>query len=83
MIRYIVPVFSLLGLFFFPWPVSAGLLVVSALFVPVSGLALGILADLLYFSSGAALFPWCSLYGVAVFLFALLVHRFVKTRIME
>jgi len=83
MMRLVPALATLVSLFFFPWPLSLALIFVSALFLPPAGLILGIAADALYFMPGAAFLPLFTLYGLFSTLLSLLVHRFVKTRIME
>lgn len=76
------PLIALLSLFIFPWQVSVVAIAGASLLVPPAGLALGIIADLVYFTPGSAFMPYFSLFGLACFGGALLVQRFVKTRIM-
>ena len=83
MIRTLLPLTALLSLFFFPYPLSALLILASAIMLPVSGIVLGVAADVLYFSPGAAFMPLWSLGGIFATVLALLVQRFVKTRIMD
>ena len=83
MIRILLPLVAFLSLFFFPYPLSALLILASAILLPVSGIAIGIAADILYFSPGAAFMPLWSLGGILATILALLVQRFVKTRIMD
>ncbi|MBU1292777.1 hypothetical protein KJ819_01775 [Patescibacteria group bacterium] len=82
MIRILVLLATLFSLFFFPYVVSVVLILVSALTLPFSGIAFGILADALYYSQGSGI-PWWTIVGAGATLLALLVHRFVKTRIIE
>jgi len=74
------PLLALLSLFIFPWQVSVVALFAASLFVPLAGVILGVIADLVYYTPGSAFFPYFSLFGFASFGIALLVHRFVKTR---
>ncbi|KND47438.1 MAG: hypothetical protein AB199_03345 [Parcubacteria bacterium C7867-004] len=83
LLRGAIPVIAFFALFFFPWPVSALLVFLSALAFPLAGLLLGAFADILYFTPGAANVPFFLLFGAAATLISILVHRFVKTRIME
>jgi hypothetical protein len=82
-LRLVVVLAALASIFMLPWPVTAALILAAGFFVPPASLALGVVADLAYFSPGAALFPYFSLYGAACTLVAVLVHRFVKTRIIS
>lgn len=82
MLRVLIPLASFVSLFVFPWPVSLFGIFATSLIVPPLGLALGIVADFLYFVPGATVVPYFSLFGLLSFVMALLVHRFVKTRII-
>lgn len=81
--RIALPVVALLALFFVPAPLSVVLIAASAFVLPFSALALGVCADVLYFSPHPGALPLWSMGGLVATLLALLVHRFVKTRIME
>lgn len=83
MIRIVVLVSAVLSFFFFPYPVSALLLLAVALLLPFAGFALGLFAEALYFSPGVHVLPLWAIGGACATAFALLVHRFVKTRIIE
>lgn len=82
MIRAVLVGAAFLALFFFPWPVTVVLVFAAGMAVPLAGLLLGVLVDLFYYTPGAGL-PYGTLFGIGTFLVALLVHRFVKTRIMS
>lgn len=81
-LRLLVPIFALFSVFFFPWQVTLVLLLAASLILPVLGVVIGAFADLIYYSPGAGM-PFFLLMGIAATGLALLVHRFVKTRIME
>lgn len=83
MIRFAAVAAAFVSLFVFPWPVSAAFMLAASLFLPPAGIALGLVADLSYFVPGAALFPYLTVWGLACTLASLLVHRFVKTRIIN
>ena len=83
MIRLAAVLAAFVSLFIFPWPFSVALMLAASFFVPPAGLALGVIGDLAYFVPGAASLPYLSLYGAACTLAAVLVHRFVKTRIIN
>ena len=68
--------------FLVPWPVAIVLAIPLAFFEPIAGLACGVLADVLYFTPGAGQVPYGTLAGAAGALTAVLVRRFVQTRIM-
>jgi hypothetical protein len=82
-LRLLIPLVAFLSLFMLPWQASAVLVLAAALVLPMLGVVLGAAADILYFSPHAAPVPFFFLGGAAATLLALLVHRFVKTRIME
>lgn len=79
-VRVAVVGLALLSLFWFPWPVSLILLFLSGLVFPPAALALGVLADLLYYP-GSGL-PWGTIWGLILALISAAVRHFVKTRIM-
>lgn len=74
---------ALIALFVFPWQVALVGVFLAALFIPTAGVALGVLADIVYYVPGAAFLPYFSLLGLVATVLALLVQRFVKTRIIE
>lgn len=69
-----------LSLFWFPWTVSVGLLFCAGLAYPPAALALGVVADILYYPGHGFLAG--SFTGLVLALLAALVRHFVKTRIM-
>ena len=81
--RAMTSLIALMSLFIFPWQVALVAILAASLMVPPAGLALGPIADLVYYSPGAAFMPYFTLFGILSFAVSLLVHRFVKTRIME
>ncbi len=83
MMRVVIPILTLFALFFVPALLSVLLIATSALVLPFSALALGVFADVLYFSPHPGALPLWSIGGLCATILALLVHRFVKTRIME
>lgn len=83
MMRLVLIVLGFLSLFFFPWPFTLVLAFLAAFYVPPLGLLFGVLSDVLYFASGASFYPLGTLLGIVGFLLALVVHDFVKTRIMN
>ncbi len=82
LIRLLTLSVAFILIFMVPWPIALIGMLGASLLVPVAGLGLGIVADLLYFTPGAAFMPLMTLYGAAISGAALLVHRFVKTRII-
>jgi len=81
--KIMIPILALISLFIFPWQVSVLAIVVASFFVPPAGIALGLIGDLVYYTPGAAFAPYFSLFGIASFALSLLVHRFVKTRMIS
>jgi len=79
-IRAAILVLALLSLFWLPWRISLLLVFAAGLVFPPTALALGILADLLYYPGHG--FPWASAEGLAITLICAAVRHFVKTRIM-
>jgi len=79
-VRVGTPIAAFLSLFWFPWIVSILFIFFSGLVFPPLALALGILADILYYP-GSGL-PWGSISGLLLALFSALVRHFVKTRII-
>ena len=82
MMRLVAILLAFISLFIFPWPVTALLMLGAGLLLPFSALALGIIADLVYFVPGGAFMPYFTVLGLVFFMISLLVHRFVKTRII-
>jgi hypothetical protein len=82
MIRIATFAIAFVSLFIFPWPVSFVAIALASIFLPFAGVALGVLADLIYFVPGSAFLPYASLFGLFCTVLSLLMQRFVKTRIM-
>lgn len=83
MMRAPVILLGVLAPFFFPWYLGAALAFLASVYLPPLALFLGVLYDVLYFVPGASLLPLGTVAGILVFFCALLVHTFVKTRIMS
>lgn len=83
MIRYALPLVALVSLFWLPFEVTWVCIFASAIAFPLSGLALGIISDVLYYPPHLSGIPWGIVCGGIFTLLSLLVHRYVKTRIME
>ncbi|MDQ1299860.1 MAG: hypothetical protein QG636_528 [Patescibacteria group bacterium] len=83
MIRAMTSLIALISLFIFPWQIALVAIFAASLMVPPAGLALGLIADLVYYSPEAAFMPYFTLFGLLSSVLSFLVHRFVKTRIME
>lgn len=70
--------------FVMPWPLSVVGILGAALALPPAGILLGLFADAFYWSSGPGFsLPMFSIAGLVASGIAFLVHRFVKTRIMD
>ncbi|MGH7175314.1 MAG: hypothetical protein ACREGR_03080 [Minisyncoccia bacterium] len=81
--RFALLALALLAPFIFPWPLAALLTLAAAFFFPLAPLAVGALAEALYYAHGAYSFPLFLTLGVFTTLLALFVHRFVETSIMR
>ncbi len=73
---------AFLGIFMFPWPLTILLIAVASVRMPFVALLGGVLFDVLYFVPGAAYLPWGIVFGIGGFFASLIVHDFMKTRIM-
>jgi hypothetical protein len=80
MIRSIFIASALLSPFVFPYPVTILLSSIASFYLPFIGLVVGILSDILYLEGGKL--PLASLIGLSISLIAILVHRFIKARII-
>jgi len=69
-----VLVTAALSLLFFPWPLTAALVALSALAIPAAPLALGLMADALYFTPGLHALPLATIVGALVTTLALFVR---------
>lgn len=83
MMRGALTLFSLVAVFIFPAPLAIAVALLSAVFSPLTPLAVGILADALYYTESAYVVPLYSLWGAVVALLAFFVRRFVATSIIE
>lgn len=71
---------AIAGIFLFPWPLTATLAFLAGLAFPPVPLAVGIIADLLYYPGSGWWYATGT--GLCLALLAVLVRRFVKERIM-
>lgn len=71
---------AFLSVFFFPYPATLGLSFLASVLFPLAGVAVGVVADLMYYTPTQ--FPVASILGAGASVLGLLVHRFVKARIM-
>ncbi len=69
-----------LSLFWLPWLCTVAFMFFAGLAFPPSALAIGVLADILYYPGTG--FPWGVLAGLLCTLGAVSVRHFVKRRIM-
>jgi hypothetical protein len=83
MIPVAVLLLALVGVIAFPWPYALFLAIVASLYVPLAGLALGIISDALYYTHAASLIPWGTLVGGIVTVLAYLARRFMKARVSD
>ena len=67
-----------LSLVLFPWPLSAALALLMALFIPGAPLALGLVADALYWMPGLHALPLATIAGALTCALAL----FVRSRLL-
>ena len=74
---------ALISLFVFPAPVSAALALAAAFVSPLSAVALGVLADMLYFTPQTYAFWLYTVLGALTAIAAFLARRFVETRIVR
>lgn len=74
---------AFVSLFMLPVVVSALVVACAALAFPPAGIALGMLYDVLYSGSLGTTIPYGTLFGVLATGLSLLVHRFIKARIMD
>lgn len=79
-LRYIPLPLAVLSLFIFPWAITLLAMAASALAHPLSALAVGILADILYYP-GVGL-PVGSLWGAGLATVGFFVRSFVKERML-
>lgn len=68
--------------FLFPWPLAALLAFSAAFVLPLYGILAGVLIDILYYTPGGASWPIVTVLSVVGAVLSILMHRFVKARIM-
>lgn len=68
---------------FFPWPLTALLAIFSSFSEPLVPLAVGVFADVLYYSPQTSVWPVCTILGAVCTAVALFVHSQLRTSIME
>lgn len=67
----------------FPWPFTALLALIAALFEPLVPLAVGLFVDTLYYTSVTGAFPLFTLYGLFASIIAILVRRQLQASIIK
>ncbi len=82
MIRPLLLVATLISLTWMPWPVTVVCMILSSIFMPLSGIVFGVIADLFYAPYGSTFLPYGLLWGVAASGVGFIVERFIRTRIM-
>lgn len=78
-LRWMVILAAFVAPFFFPFPFTLLLAFLASLFVPPVALGVGVLVDLLYYSSGL---PTGTVWGLGLFILGFFVRRFIKARII-
>jgi len=68
--------------FLFPYPVTVILSFMASMFVPYVAFAIGMLTDAIYLVPQGETLPLATMIGLGVSLFAFLVRRFIKARII-
>lgn len=82
MMRFVLPVLALISLFWFPWVCTLVFMFAASMFLPLSGLVIGILADSIYGASITSGIPYGTLAGIIAFVCGVAFQRFGKARIM-
>ena len=80
MMRAVSIIAAIVSPFMFPAPLAIAVVAVAAFFAPFMAVAIGLLYDLLYLPTGAV--PMGTIIGIIGTIVALLVRRFVETRII-
>lgn len=82
-LRFFVLALALFSVFALPWHITLGTLFAAGIAFPPAGLLIGVFTDTLYWTPGASFMPYFTFAGALSFGIGLLVHRFIKTRIMD
>lgn len=83
MLRSTLTVFSFISLLFFPWLFTVVLVLVSAFFIPLLPLAVGLSTDALYYAPHAGSIPLFTLYGAVMSALAIFVQKQLRTSIIK
>ena len=81
--RWILTLFSLVSVVFFPWPFTALLALFASFTEPLVPLAVGLFADTLYYAPSVSTVPFFTLTGAALTIVALLVRSRLRTSIIK
>lgn len=82
-LRAAVITIAAVGLFWFPWPLTLALIVLSGLFLPVSALVLGLATDVLYHPFSLGVMPYGVIVGIVAFALGTVLRTFFASRIMS
>lgn len=80
--RFVPAVLALIAIVSYPYPFGILFAAISALFIPPLALLYGVLFDVLYFVPGASAAPLGTVLGLIGWGMAVVMHDFVKTRII-
>lgn len=83
MMRIALIVSAFLSLFLFPFSFSVAMAIAAAVVAPLTPLALGIFADLLYFAPRASIVPLYTCLGALLALGAFGARKFFETSIVS
>jgi len=83
MIRFFLIALSFLSLLLFPWPFSVVLTLAFSLYVPFLPIAIGLFADVLYYTSNTEVLPLLTLYGAITTGIALIVRNRISNSIIR
>lgn len=81
-VRFVLIGSALLAPFLFPYPFTLLLSFIASVFVPWLALIIGLMQDALFMVPHEGRIPTATLLGAFASLFALIVRRFVKARII-
>jgi len=79
MIRGLLTILSFISVIFFPWFVTALLVLISSFYIPLLPLSIGLFADTLYYTPNNGLWPLFTIYGIVVTVVVLFVRSRLKT----
>jgi hypothetical protein len=82
MIRPVLLLATFLSLVWMPWPVTIVFMVLTSIFIPISGIVFGLLLDIFYAPLGVSSLPYGLMWGSLATAIGFMVERFLRTRIM-